>query len=169
MDHHDLNLRPFRFEEIETLRSIEKSARLRYAGWDGLEMVVDAPSIAAERFLSGETVVAEIDGKCVGYVLMQPLDGLMYIASIMVAADFSGSGVGAAFLDMAKSRARESKLSGVMLTTFRAPRWNGPWFRKYGFEPMPEERIGPCLRAILDRHATVLDMSKRETLWVEWA
>ncbi len=169
MDHHDLNLRPFRFEEIEELRSIEKSARLRYAGWDGLEMVVDAPSIAAERFCSGETVVAEIDGRRAGYVLMQPLDGLMYIANIMVAADFSGHGIGAAFLAMVKSRAKELKLSGVTLTTFRAPRWNGPWFRKYDFEPMPEERIGPGLRAILDRHATVLDMSKRETLWVEWA
>jgi diadenosine tetraphosphate (Ap4A) HIT family hydrolase len=31
--------------------------------------------------------------------------------------------------------------------------------------PMPEDRIGPMLRAVLERHARYLDMSTREALW----
>jgi len=52
-----------------------------------------------------------------------------------------------------------------MLTTFRTPKWNGPWFRRFGFVPMPEERIGSGLRAIVERQAKFVDPSTRETLW----
>lgn len=158
-------LRAFHCDEVETLRSIERSARSRYAQLDSFAAVVQASPIAPERFLSGETVVAEIDGKACGYVLMQPLDGMMYIANIMVEPAASGRGVGAGLLAAVHSRAMELNLSGIALTTFKSPRWNGPWFRKAGFIPMPDDRIGDGLAAILLRHATFLDMSNRETLW----
>jgi N-acetylglutamate synthase-like GNAT family acetyltransferase len=158
-------LRAFRPDEVETLRAIERSARSRYAELDGFAAVVQASPIAPERFLSGETVVAEINGKACGYVLMQPLDGMMYIANIMVEPAASGRGVGARLLASVQSRATELNLSAIALTTFKSPRWNGPWFRKAGFTRMPEDRIGDGLAAILLRHATFLDMSTRETLW----
>ncbi|MFJ7354294.1 GNAT family N-acetyltransferase [Phyllobacterium sp. NPDC097923] len=161
----NVQLRAFRYDEVETLRAIERVARSRYAQLDGFAAVVQAPPIAVERFLSGETVVAEATGKACGYVLMQPLDGMMYIANIMVEPAASGRGVGAGLLAAVHSRAMELNLSGIALTTFKSPRWNGPWFRKAGFMPMPDDRIGDELAAILSRHATFLDMSKRETLW----
>jgi hypothetical protein len=65
----------------------------------------------------------------------------------------------------AERRAQQLKVAGLSLTTFRLPLWNGPWFRGQGYLPIPEERIGSGLRAILDRHATFHDMSGRETLW----
>ena len=37
----------------------------------------------------------------------------------------------------------------VTLTTFRGPRWNGPWFRRFGFVPMPAGQIGPGLAAVI--------------------
>ena len=70
----NVHLRAFRYDEVETLRAIERVARSRYAQLDGFAAVVQAPPIAPERFLSGETVVAEATGKACGYVLMQPLD-----------------------------------------------------------------------------------------------
>lgn len=163
----NVHLRPFRHDEIETLRAIEWAARSRYAQLDGFAAVVQAPPIVPERFLTGETVVAEVAGKACGYVLMQPLDGLMYIANIMVEPAASGQGIGAGLLAAVEARANEVELSGITLTTFKSPRWNGPWFRKAGFIPMPDDRIGDGLAAILARHATFLDMSRRETLWKE--
>ncbi|MDQ0474980.1 GNAT family N-acetyltransferase [Labrys wisconsinensis] len=165
MIHRSPMLRPLRQGEAEAMRRIETAARGRYGSLAGFEGVVAAPAIAAERFLVGETLVAEAGGSAVGYVLMQPLDGLLYVANIAVLPEASGLGLGAALIEAARGRSRALRLGGLMLTTFRTPPWNGPWFRRLGFSPMPPERIGPGLAAILDRHASFLDMSRRETLW----
>jgi hypothetical protein len=74
-------------------------------------------------------------------------------------------GIGRLLMIGAEHRAQQLKVAGLSLTTFRTPPWNGPWFRRQGYSPIPEERIGPGLRAILDRHATFHDIATRETLW----
>lgn len=165
MQTSDIALRPHRRDEIEALRCIERNAHERYRSLDGFGFTLTAPAIAAERFSTGETVVAEVEDRLAGYVLMQPIDGLNYIASIMVEPDLSGRGIGAALLAAAEEKARQSGLPGTVLATFRQPRWNGPWFRRNGFTPLPDAMIGPGLRSILQRHATFLDMSTREMLW----
>jgi ribosomal protein S18 acetylase RimI-like enzyme len=151
--------------EIKICQEIERSARARYANIPDLSFVVTAPGIAVERFLTGDTILAKVDGRIEGYVLMQPMDGLLYIANIMVRDGASGRGIGRALMDAAHLRAKHLRLSGTALATFKHVAWNGPWYRKLGYETMAEDKIGPGLRAILDRHATALDMSKRETLW----
>jgi GNAT superfamily N-acetyltransferase len=159
-------LRPFVEDEIEAVRTIEKQARIRYRDLGGLFVrAAEAPPIAAERFTTGETVVAELDDKPQGFVLLQPLDGLLYASNVSVNPEFAGLGIGRMLMSAAQHRARQSKLAGLSLATFRTPFWNGPWFRRQGYSPIPEERIGPGLRAILDRHATFHDMTSRETLW----
>jgi hypothetical protein len=78
-------LRPLAADEIEIIRAIEKAARVRYRALGGcLARAADAPAIAAERFADGETIVAELLGKSVGFVLFEPLDGLLYVASVAV-------------------------------------------------------------------------------------
>lgn len=158
-------LRPALPGEIERLRRIDMAARTRYAVLPGFERAVTSPPIAAERFATGETVVAERDGEPVGFALLQPLDGMLYLAIIAVTPQAGRQGVGAALLRHAAGRAAAEALAAVTLTTFRLPPWNGPWFRRHGYAPIPEERIGPGLRAVLARHATFLDMTTRETLW----
>jgi GNAT superfamily N-acetyltransferase len=145
---------------------IEKAARSRYRGLGGfLARAADGPAIAAERFADGETIVAEFLGKPVGFVLFKPLDGLLYVASVAVSPEAAGMGIGRLLMIRAEHRAPQLKGAGLSLTTFRTPPWNGPWFRSQGYLPIPEDRVGPGLRAILDRHATFHDMSRRETLW----
>ncbi len=160
-----MEIRPFTSEDIPTLIDIEQSARLRYAGMAGLEFVVTGPGIKPERFLTGETFVAELDGLIYGYVLLQPMDGYLYIANIMVKDGASELGIGISLMERAHERAVELGLSGTALATFRAPRFNGPWYRKLGYQTMDPLLIGPGLQAILDRHATFLDMEQRETLF----
>jgi hypothetical protein len=57
---------------------------------------------------------------------------------------------------------RATQATAVTLATFRAPPWNGPWFRQQGFTIMPESEIGAGLRAVLIRHERFLDMRARQ-------
>jgi N-acetylglutamate synthase-like GNAT family acetyltransferase len=113
----------------------------------------------------GWTVVATQDEQPVGFAIVQPIDVVAYLANISVVPEASGEGVGPSLLAKAEQDAKEMGFSRMVLATFRDPRWNGPWFRRLGFSLMPTENIGPGLQAILQRHATFLDMSIRETLW----
>ena len=161
----DARLRSGTTDDIETLRAIDKAARARYAAFPPLGMNAERPPIAAERFAVGETIVAERVASVVGFALLQPLDGLLYLGNISVRPEAGGHGVGAALLEAVVDRAHAQGLPAVTLTTFKAPPWNGPWFGRFGFAPMPDDRIGPGLRAVVTRQAQVLDPGTRETLW----
>lgn len=153
--------------EITAIQVIETAARTRYHSLEGFELPSNAPAIAAERFGAGSTFVAILSGAPTGFILVQSLDGMAYIANISVLPDASGRGIGAALLKAAEEHTRDRGLAATTLATFKTPRWNGPWFKRCSYVPMPEEHIGPDHKAILDRHATVLDMSTRELLWKE--
>ncbi len=165
-----VRIRPGRADEIERLRLLDRAARSRYAALSGFEYPAEAPLIAADRLTDGVVVVAEGSGNVLlGFALTQPLDDLLYLANISVAPHASGRGIGQSLLARVSGLAHEGGLPAVMLATFKAPPWNGPWFRKQGFTPMPAMRIGPGLQAVLDRHAAFIDMTTRETLWTELA
>src|ERR1700720_2217855 len=93
------------------------------------------------------------------------MDGALYLANISVLPDASNRGVGTRLLERVIAHARATQATAVTLATFRAPSWNGPWFRRQGFTTMPESEVGAGLRAVLTRHASFLDMQTRETLW----
>jgi N-acetylglutamate synthase-like GNAT family acetyltransferase len=159
-----LRPRPMRSDEIEAMRAIDVAARSRYAALPGFELPATAPGIAAERLATGRVVVADLDGAAVGFALVHPADGLLYLATLAVVPAAGGQGVGAALVDAVRAIARQARLPAVVLTTFREPPWNGPWFRRNGFSPLPAERIGPDLAAILARQARAVDPATRETL-----
>lgn len=158
-------LRPFCEADVAALREIEQSAYQRYLSLAGFEQFAATPALNPECFLKGKTTVAEYDGKRAGYVIVQPLDGMHYIASLVVADGKSGLGIGKLLLDWANRNAEAAGASGTCLTTFRAPLWNGPWYRRQGYSEMPADQIGPGLQAILARHSTFLDMAARITMW----
>jgi hypothetical protein len=149
-------------DDILALQAIEKKARTVYAALAGFEFVAASPPITADRFISGTTFVAEVSELLVGFALIQPMDGALYLANISVVPYASKCGVGARLLERVIAHARAT---AVMLATFRAPPWNGPWFRRQGFTTMPESEVGAGLLAVLTRHASFLDMQSRETLW----
>ena len=158
-------LRPYNEAEIEDLRQLERAAHRRYLSLKDYEKFATTPAINPERFRTGMTRVAEFAGHRAGYIIVQPLDDMLYIASLMVDDGMSGKGIGQRLLKWAEEYASATGASGTFLATFRVPRWNAPWYRKLGYAEMPEERIGPNLQAILDRHATFLDMTTRTAMW----
>ena len=162
---HSPFLRPLIQDDIEAVRMVEKMARTRYRALGGFfAQAAEAAPIAAERFVGGETIVAELHFAPVGFLLLRPLDELLHVVTIAVSPDAAGLGIGRLLMTKAEV-ARQLKVAGLSLTTFRTPPWNGPWFHRQGYWLIPSERIGPGLRAILDRHATFHDMATRETLW----
>ncbi|MFW2544441.1 GNAT family N-acetyltransferase [Primorskyibacter sp. 2E107] len=165
MTNTQIILRPHDEAETEDLRQLERAAHRRYLSLKDFEKIVAAPAINPERFRTGTTRVAEFAGRRAGYIIVQPLDDVLYIASLMVDDGMSGKGIGQRLLAWAEDCAAEADVAGTCLATFRTPRWNAPWYSKLGYTRMPEARIGPDLRAILDRHATFLDMTTRITLW----
>jgi N-acetylglutamate synthase-like GNAT family acetyltransferase len=149
--------------EVDALRQIDVEARSRYLALAGYEKFANAAPIAGERFAVGLTTVAVQDDRILGFAILQTIDGFGYLANI---SSLPGtSNVGALLLQRAEQEAKAIELDAIVLTTFREPKWNGPWFRRNGFSTMPQAWIGPELLAILERHATFLDMQKRETLW----
>lgn len=151
--------------DVPRLQELEKAARSRYRGADRLAFAADSPPIAADRLTGGEVIIAEVDARPVGFVLMNPMDGLLYIANISVDAGWSGRGIGVALIDAAQRAAVALGLAGLAVTTFRKPQWNAPWFRRLGFRPMRPHEMGASLGAVLDRHRRFLDMRTRVTLW----
>ncbi|MBQ2262063.1 MAG: GNAT family N-acetyltransferase [Loktanella sp.] len=165
MNNTGILLRGYNEAEIEDLRRLERAAHRRYLSLKEYEKFATAPAINPERFSTGTTKVAEFAGHRAGYIIVQPLDDMLYIASLMVDDGMSGKGIGQKLLKWAEDYASASGVSGTCLATFRAPRWNAPWYRKLGYAEIPEGRIGPNLQAILDRHATFLDMTTRIAMW----
>jgi hypothetical protein len=152
-------------DDIPALQAIEKKARTGYAPLAGFEFVAAGPPIAADRRISGTIFIAEVSKALVGFALVQPMDGVLYLAispcshTLQDAALALGSSKVFAY-------ARDSHAKAVTLATFRLPPWNGPWFRRHDFTTMPRSEVGAELRGILTRHASFLDMKTRETLWL---
>ncbi|HEX7820933.1 MAG TPA: hypothetical protein VF463_09970 [Sphingobium sp.] len=155
--------------DIEALRSISAEARVRYRSVPELAVVADSLPVGRDRFAACRISIAFAkDGHAIlGFALTRPLDGLLYLDNISGASAASGIGVGAILLSDTLDHARSQALPAVTLTTFRTPRWNGPWFRRHGFQTMPETRVGTGLRAVMDRQALSFDPTTRETLWRE--
>ncbi|HXP75630.1 MAG TPA: GNAT family N-acetyltransferase [Stellaceae bacterium] len=158
-------IRTGRPDKVARCQAIDQAARSRYATLPGFEFVAQAPAIAAERFDASEVWVAALDETILGFVLLQSHGDTIYLANISVIPEAFGRGIGRMLVTHAVSRAQATGAIAVTLATFRAPPWNGPWFRRQGFTPIPKTNIGAMLRAILDRHTESLDMSTRETLW----
>lgn len=165
MNASHILLRPYNEAEIEDLCLLERRAHRRYLSLVEYTKFATGPAINPERFRTGTTMVAEFAGHRAGYIIVQPLDDILYIANLMVDEEMSGKGIGQCLLGWAESYASAARISGTCLTTFRVPRWNGPWYMKHGYVEMPERRIGPSLQSILVRHAVFLDMKTRIVMW----
>jgi predicted N-acetyltransferase YhbS len=159
--------------DFAAMAQISVEARSRYrtmtglgAGGAGLGYVAGTPPVAEHRFHEGRSIVAVTPAQTIaGFVLMRPLDGLLLLDNISTSSKVQGQGLGDRLLHAVFNQAIAEGYPAVALTTFREPCWNGPWFRKFGFLPMPEDSIGPELRALIEHQSGYLDPRTRETLW----
>ena len=162
-----VRVRQGRSGDVPALQAISAEARERYRSLPELSHVANSTPVAAERFAIGDVVVAYVDGdgSPLGFALTRTLDGHLFLDNISVATHATGRRIGAELLGHVVRVASEATLPRVILTTFHRPPWNGPWFRRHGFETMPAANYGSGLRAILSQQAEHFDPTTREVLW----
>jgi GNAT superfamily N-acetyltransferase len=159
-------IRAARPEDGTALREIERLAGERFREF-GLPGVANAepPSIAtlAAYARAGRSWVAVEGGvTVVGYVLVDIIDAQAHIEQISVLPDHQGTGVGRALIERVGQWAGGDGRSALTLTTFATIPWNAPLYAHLGFVALPEDAIGPELRALrLTEAAHGLDPTQR--------
>ena len=136
------------------LREIERIAGARFRDV-GLGDVADAEPASVDTLtgyaLAGRSWVALHAGdRPVGYAIADVVDDNAHLEQISVHPDHQGQGIGRALIDRVRAWAEESGRTAVTLSTFAAVPWNGPLYAHLGFEAIPEDEIGPELRAVRD-------------------
>lgn len=124
---------------------IEAGARFREIG---MESVADDPPATDSEL---RPFVA--DGRAwmsgqAGYLLVDVVDAMAHIEQVSVRPAHARQGIGARLIDHAADWALGRGLPGICLTTYTDVPWNGPYYRRLGFEYVHAGDLGPGLRAI---------------------
>lgn len=136
------------------LREIERLAGERFREV-GLDRIADADPASVDTLtayaVAGRSWVALDSGeRPVGYVIADVVDGNAHVEQISVRPDRQGMGIGRALIDRVRAWADGSRRPAITLTTFRTVPWNAPLYARLGFVAIPENEIGPELRALRD-------------------
>ncbi|MFD4294322.1 GNAT family N-acetyltransferase [Rhodococcus sp. NPDC058505] len=92
--------------------------------------------------------VGRSDGTAVGYACAEVVDGGAHLEQVSVDPRWSGRRLGAALIEAVAAWAVDRGDRRLTLTTFVDVPWNAPYYRRLGFEPIPDSDLGPQLRAV---------------------
>jgi GNAT superfamily N-acetyltransferase len=167
-----IRIRAARSDDGPALREIERRAGERFRDLGLGNIAEDEPASVetlSEYADAGRSwVAADGDGRPVGYVLVDDVDGNAHIEQVSVLPDQQDRGVGRALLDRVRAWAREGGRTAMTLTTFTDVPWNAPLYRHLGFRDLAEDEIGPELRALRDLEAAHgLDPTERVCMRLE--
>ncbi|MDH5307924.1 MAG: GNAT family N-acetyltransferase [Myxococcales bacterium] len=113
-------------------------------------------------------VALDASGEPVGFALVELASGGAHLAEMDVLPAHGRRGVGTALVRTVMAWVAQRGLAALTLTTFRHLPWNGPFYRRLGFEELASEQITPALRARLAGEAQEgLDPAQR--IAMRWA
>ena len=142
--------------DVDLLAPIEVAAGARFREVGMADVADDDPPPRAqyeEAVRRGHLWVAELDGAVVGYAWGVLLDGQHHLEQVSVLPGASGAGVGTALVEQVASWARTDGGSSLTLSTFSDVPWNGPWYARRGFAPVPDDEVATSPRwQALRRH-----------------
>ncbi len=161
-------IRRARGRELEALAALELRSDRRFLDV-GLESVVDDdPRDLAEfeaALSEGLLWVADCGGEPVGFALLAIVDGTTHLEELSVEPDHGRRGLGRRLVEHVCEWARARGDAFVTLTTYRDVAWNGPFYRRHGFEALAAGEMGPGLSAVREREREQgLDVAPREVL-----
>lgn len=155
-------IRPARPEDVPGLPDIEREAATLFAGWsemldlDLTTLRVNSIETLARAEQEGRLLVAaESDDRVVGFALLIEVDGLAHLEEIDVHPEHGRQGLGAALIEAAFDWAREKGYPAITLSTFRDVPWNGPFYRRHGFEIIEPALLTPGLLMIIESEKTI--------------
>src|SRR5207245_9483120 len=103
------------------------------------------------------------DATPVGFALVElPAQDLPHLEEIDVHPAHGRRGLGTALLRAVCAWVSRAGYAEITLTTFRALRWNMPFYARLGFEEVPAEELRPEVAAVVrDEEARGLDPTHR--------
>lgn len=144
-------LRPARSADLPVLPGIERAAGELFRTLD-MDLVADDPPRPAEELRpyreAGRCWVVDEDGVIGGYLLADLVDGCAHVEQVSVAPSHAGRGLGAALVDHLAGWAGARGLPALTLTTYRDVPWNGPYYRRLGFDRLDDGCLSPGLRRL---------------------
>ena len=151
----DFSIRLARAEDADALPAVELAAGKLFETAEGLASVAGMHAIPAgeQRRLirKGHSLVAEADGRIVGFLSTEPFRRELHIREFSVHPDHQGQGIGAVLLRAVAIDARNSGFSAITLTTFADVPWNGPFYARHGFETVTDLDAHPRLNAAIEQ------------------
>lgn len=152
-------IRPGTSRDWPAIDALETAADTLFDG------VVDLPAgspRSAQLSVPGFVLVAESQGRPVGFAHVLDFDGRFHLEQLSVHPDAQGQGVGAALLAAVENAVRERGASVVTLRTFADVPWNAPFYRRHGYA---DADLPVALRHLLDAERGLgLTASARVTL-----
>lgn len=147
-----VTIRPPTTDELPILREIESAGGQAFAAI-GMRLIADDPpppvaTLAAYRDDGRVWVATDADDRPVAFVLADVVDGDGHISQVSVHPDHAGRRIGAALIEHVAAWARDRGLPALTLTTYTDVPWNGPYYARLGFRPIPDADLTPELRAI---------------------
>ena len=93
-------------------------------------------------------VVTDDADRPVAYLLVDIVDANAHVEQVSVHPSHARQGLGKALLDTATSWAQQRGLAALTLTTYSEVPWNAPYYRRLGFQMVPEAQLTEDLRRI---------------------
>jgi GNAT superfamily N-acetyltransferase len=142
-------IRPARAGDVGAMRRIEVAAGQAFAGL-GMDFVASDEPLPAGELLgfvtAGRAWVA--GDEPVAYLIADWVDGNAHIEQVSVDPAHAGRGIGAALVEHVAEWARARSAPALTLTTYAEVPWNGPYYERLGFRPLPEADLTPGLRRL---------------------
>jgi GNAT superfamily N-acetyltransferase len=141
-----ISIRPARQEDIPLLNAIETSAAQLFRTVN-LAWIADSPPLdpaTLRSMIAQQNVLVAVtsNNTAVGFIAVQDLDGMLYIAEMDVHADWQRKGIARMMLEEVEGQARERGYEYVSLTTYRDLGFNGVFYARMGFEEVDVEKAG---------------------------
>ena len=158
-------IRPATVADLARLVRIEVEAGELFRDVGLTEVAGDEPRTEdlLEAVAEHRVWVSEAGALAVGYVLAEVLDGAAHVAQVSVAPTYGRRGIGRCLVTPVEEWGRAAGRRSTTLTTFTDVPWNGPYYRRLGYDVLLAGSIGPELAAVIAHEATVpgLDRSPR--------
>ena len=150
-------IRPARTDDLPALRELERAAGAPFRDLDMAVVADDEPptvdELAAFQRDGRAWVATAQDDAPVAYLLVDVVDGAAHVEQVSVHPQHARQRLGERLIDTAASWARDRSLGTLTLTTYADVPWNGPYYRRLGFEVVPEHEVGSGLRSVREHEA----------------
>ena len=178
----DTKLRAASLADVQRICEIDTDASSKFASIVELADLADGshgplePQRVRDWLEDGDVYVLETSSTTVGFTACQTRDDIVYIAELSVCAAHQGRGHGGRLLGAVFEQAAKialdsgSAIARVSLTTFADVEWNGPFYRKRGFQEVSPDSLGPwhVQKALNDDKDLARPGYRRCTMLREW-